>query len=253
MDSSTYHTKTSLKKVKKDELVEMLLTSQAKSINDKMENDVLKERFDRLSEHKIATEMEIVEKGTKDCVERIEELTEEIEECQACLTASDTALGIIKEENEVNKKNMFRFMEENEKLRKEYFELKVKGMTEILKEMPKSVVEKLKKENEELEQFALTAISLNCDCCQSSLTEDDVVLSLDYGKFICESCSENEELKRGRKDAKTFVGILGDSCDGVWHFLGQNCDELTAKEIIDTELMESKDFACFNDDWESQH
>jgi hypothetical protein len=54
-------------------------------------------------------------------------------------------------------------------------------------------------------------------------------------------------------NAKTFVGILSDSCDGVWHFLGKNCDELTAQDIIDTELMEREDFAVFNDDWESHH
>ena len=89
MNSSTpHHTKTSLKKIKKDELVEMFLTSQADLLNFKMENEELKE------------------------------------ELKEVIRVSDISLGIIKEENEVNKKNMFRFMEENEVLKREGYDLR---------------------------------------------------------------------------------------------------------------------------------
>ena len=51
--------------------------------------------------------------------ERVDELQERVDELETSYSACHTAKEWIRDENEVNKKNMFKFMKENEKLKEE--------------------------------------------------------------------------------------------------------------------------------------
>ena len=94
---TTLYNKTALKKIKKDDLVLMYLDLQARDYNARMD------------ERKLTNITPFLEEENKDLKEE--------------LGAKNIALDIIKQENEVNKKNMFRFMKEIKELKREIEEL----------------------------------------------------------------------------------------------------------------------------------
>jgi hypothetical protein len=56
-------------------------------------------------------------------------------------------------------------------------------------------IEDLQSKVDNLERYLCGAVSLCCDCCQSSITEDDVNMSIEKrcGKLLCEECCDEQE------------------------------------------------------------
>lgn len=59
----------------------------------------------------------------------------------------------------------------------------------------KTEIEKLEEKVDELESHACSSLSLYCDCCQSSITEDDLNMSIEKrcGKLLCEECCDSQD------------------------------------------------------------
>ena len=74
------------------------------------------EEMERVEEQQ-AAEIESLEDEKYDLEERVEELEEEGVELKSDYAAAKCVISMKKDENEVNKKNMFKFMKENKELR----------------------------------------------------------------------------------------------------------------------------------------
>ena len=91
--------------------------------------------------------------------ERVDELQERVDELETSYSACHTAKEWIRDENEVNKKNMFKFMKENEKLKEEIDEIggRLEDSNRNGEEWEDSFNE-LKEENEKLKEEIKTML-----------------------------------------------------------------------------------------------
>jgi chromosome segregation ATPase len=160
---------------------------------------------------------------------------------------------------------------ENEKLKDENAQLKANSAEEwVLMENLKEGIYECNRSNDKLRKEIKDLKEENASWKQTFTTRDnDDEFQMYKGLFEMKNeenaalKDENEKLKKSNPEIKLleklkksndFVGILCDTCDGAFHFLGKECDEETAEKIIATEQMERHEFQCFNpDEWEDYH
>tara|TARA_R110000824_G_scaffold192885_1_gene375091 strand:+ start:55 stop:603 length:549 start_codon:yes stop_codon:yes gene_type:complete len=140
------YTKTSLKKIKKDDLVQMFLDQQAKNYDDKMENEKLKWEDDQM-ENTLAS-LNFYKECNEDLKEEIKKLKEHYEKTMS----KEFGWGNAIMANMYEQKDI-----ENEKLKEEINEWEeevssIQSVSESLEWDLKKEIEEVKEENQKLKE-----------------------------------------------------------------------------------------------------
>ncbi len=99
--------------------------------------------------------------------------------------ATEEALKIVKDENEINKKNLKKYQNTI---------LSLKSHVVDLREARDMREQKIKELKEEHNQYATHwCFHMKCEECGLPTTEDDLAISLKHGSLICEGCCEESE------------------------------------------------------------
>jgi len=115
------------------------------SDNNKIKQEKKKEKQQQQQTKMVATELIL---GMEELVNHIRELEVKNKKLEEELSATNTALEMVKDENEVNKKNMMKFMKENKQLKKEISHLEDRAVADYDTRMKER--KKLEEENKKL-------------------------------------------------------------------------------------------------------
>jgi len=139
----------------------------------------------------------------------IKELKEENEKLKEELTTTTIALNIVRDENEVNKKNGYKYREQIEKLKNFHFtyDKNVWSPTELLRILDNydlnwnEVCEEVKKLNEENEKLKQYALKVHNFAHGTEWDDEDIVSAMDFDGII-------EKMKKDEKDLKEEIKKL---------------------------------------------
>ncbi len=235
--------KTDLKKMKKDELVALVMKQQEEKEREIVElKEELKDKDTTIHNiKKFWLEEDDENFSVAGAIVAMEDSVKDLDNAEGQNEIDKEEIEKLKDENERLKKHIinnyqdldpngegvphteffpggrYAIDEEEEKRLADEFEKKFPGERSFVRTPYSALcgqigegISDLRSKVDDLEQHACSSLSLCCDCCQSSITEDDVNMSIEKrcGKLLCEECCDEQQQQEAEQQLESRVKEL---------------------------------------------
>jgi hypothetical protein len=228
------YTKTSLKSVKKGDLVEMYLELQGKYNDVQMDDDenanekLTKNKYDKFKCEKCKGHHTGCPNPT--CDTCVEELKEDLRKHKVAYIGASTERNEVKKENEKIKKTLIKLMDDNDILREKWIKSRAYGM-------------KLEKENDKLKE----EIDGDIWGINEGLKKEKINLITQHKGMVKEIGPlrrENDKLKEEVKELTKYCEISTIIADMECEYLYEYAEITDAERLCELGWADKDDFAC---------